>query len=45
MAQLVGHERGFTFSVYSPRGLDLPGLRAAVERIEYPGLSLEHLDR
>ncbi len=40
VAQLVGHERGFTFSVYSPRGLDLKGLRRVVEKISYPGLKL-----
>ena len=32
VAQLVGHGRGFTFSVYSPRGLDLKGLREVVEK-------------
>ena len=43
VAQLVGHERGFTFSVYSPLGLDLKGLREVVEKIKYPSLKLEHL--
>lgn len=40
VAQLVGHHRGFTFSVYSPHGLDLKGLRAVVEKISYPKLKL-----
>ncbi len=40
VAQLVGHERGFTFSVYSPLGLDLKGLRSVVGQIRYPGLKL-----
>jgi len=45
VAHLVGHERGFTFSVYSPLGLDLKGLQRVVETISYEGLSLKHLDR
>ena len=40
VAQLVGHERGFTFSVYSPLGLDLKGLQRVVEQIRYKGLKL-----
>lgn len=38
VAQIVGHERGLTFSVHSPLGLDLPGLSAIAEKIVYPGL-------
>ncbi len=45
VAQFVGHERGFTFSVYSPLGLDIQGLRQVVEKIEYAGLDLRHLER
>ena len=45
VAQLVGHERGFTFSAYSPLGLDLKALQEVVERIEYPGLNLRQLWR
>ena len=43
VALLIGHERGFTFSTYSPRGLDLPGLKRVVEQITYPGLDLRHI--
>ena len=40
VAQVVGHDRGFTFSVYSPLGLDPVGLRDIVEKIAYLGLEL-----
>ncbi len=43
VAQIVGHERGFTFSVYSPLGLDLQGLREVVEKITYPKLDIDSL--
>ena len=40
VALLVGHERGFTFSVYSPLGLDLRGLKKVVEKIAYEGVKV-----
>ena len=43
VAQIVGHERGFTFSVYSPLGLDLHALRDVVEKIAYPKLDIDAL--
>jgi integrase len=39
-AQIVGHERGFTFRVYNPEGIDVAGLRDVVEAVEYKGLKL-----
>jgi integrase len=42
-ALIVGHERGFTYAKYNPVGLELPALRAIVEKIRYPGVSLTHL--
>ena len=44
VAQFVGHERGFTFSLCLRLGLDLKGLRDVVERIEYPGLDLSRFE-
>ena len=44
-ALLIGHERGFTYETYSPRGLDLPDLKRVVEQIAYPGLDLRPLHR
>ena len=32
VAQVVGLGRGFTFGVYSPFGLDHPGLRDVIEK-------------
>ena len=40
VALLVGHERGFTFSVYSPLGLDMHALADVVERVTYPKLKV-----
>jgi integrase len=39
-ALVVGHERGFTFRVYNPEGLDLAMLREVVEAVRYDGLEL-----
>jgi integrase len=39
-AQIVGHERGFTFRVYNPEGVDVAGLREVVEAVKYDGLTL-----
>ncbi|MCH8183780.1 MAG: hypothetical protein IID55_11405 [Proteobacteria bacterium] len=39
-AQIVGHERGFTFRVYNPEGIDVAGLREVVEAVNYKGLTL-----
>jgi integrase len=38
--QVVGHERGFTYRVYNPEGVDLKALRAVVEAVKYPRLKL-----
>jgi integrase len=40
IAELIGHERGFTVETYAPLGLPLPALQELVERIKYPGLRL-----
>lgn len=39
-ALVIGHERGFTFRVYNPEGLDMPMLRDVVEAVRYDGLIL-----
>ena len=39
-ALVVGHERGFTYREYRPRGLDIAILRQAVELVRYDGLGL-----
>ncbi len=39
-AQIVVHERGFTFQVYNPEGIDVAGLREVVEAVKYEGLRL-----
>ncbi len=39
-ALVVGHERGFTFRVYNPEGIDVAGLREVVEAVKYDGLKL-----
>ena len=39
-AQIVGHERGFTFRVYNPEGIDVAGLREVVEAVQYKELNL-----
>lgn len=39
-ALVVGHERGFTFRVYNPEGVDMPALRDVVDAVKYPGLKL-----
>jgi len=43
IAELIGHERGFTVETYAPLQLPLPRLKTMVERIKYPGLRLNHL--
>lgn len=35
-ARLVGHEVGFTYSTYSPKGLNLARLKELVELVRYP---------
>ena len=39
-AQIVGDERGFTFRVYDPEGIDVAGLWEVVEAVRYEGLTL-----
>ncbi len=39
-AQIVGHERGFTFQVYNPEDIDVAGLWEVVEAVKYEGLRL-----
>jgi integrase len=43
IAELIGHEQGFTFSVYAPMQLPAKALKELIERIHYPGLQLNHL--
>jgi len=43
IAELIGHEQGFTFSVYAPMQLPMKALKELIERIHYPGLRLKHL--
>jgi len=43
IAELIGHERGFTLDIYAPLGLELPTLQQIAEKIRYPGLKLGHL--
>ena len=38
-ALVVGHERGFTFRVYNPEGVDMPALREVVEVVVYTASS------
>ncbi len=42
IAAVIGHERGFTLGTYS-QGPGLPRLQEIVEKINYPGLALDHL--
>lgn len=39
-ALVVGHDRGFTFSVYNPEGVDMEALRQVVETVRYDGPEL-----
>ncbi|WP_169780725.1 hypothetical protein [Croceibacterium atlanticum] len=41
-AQVLGHERGFTYSRYSPHGIALKRKAEIVSLIEYPGVPLPH---
>jgi len=43
IAELIGHEQGFTFSVYAPMQLPVKVLKELIERVRYPGLKLSHL--
>jgi integrase len=43
IAELIGHEQGFTLSVYAPVELPAEILKELVERIRYEGLALDHL--
>jgi integrase len=44
-ALVVGHERGFTFRVYNPEGLDVAMLQEIVEAVKYDGLKLPRTQR
>ena len=39
-ALVIGHERGFTFRIYNPEGVDVAGLREVVEAVRYSGLRI-----
>jgi hypothetical protein len=41
--ELIGHEQGFTLSVYAPMQLPVKALKELIERVKYPGLKLTHL--
>ena len=43
IAELIGHEQGFTFSVYAPMQLPMKALKELIERVRYPGFRLSHL--
>jgi integrase len=40
IAELIGHEQGFTFSVYARQALPITALQEIVEKIDYPGLAI-----
>lgn len=42
-AQILGHERGFTFETYNPQGLRLSDKAKLVELLQYPGVPPELL--
>ncbi len=42
-ALVVGHERGFTYRVYNPEGLDMAALQEVVEAVRYEGFRLPGL--
>ena len=43
IAELIGHERGFTVETYAPLSLPVSRLKSLIERIKYPGLLLKPL--
>lgn len=43
IAELIGHERGFTVETYAPLGLPVPVLKEIVERIAYPRVDFSRL--
>jgi integrase len=43
IAELIGHEQGFTFSVYAPMQLPVKTLKELIERVRYQGLRLNHM--
>jgi integrase len=43
IAELIGHERGFTVETYAPLQLPVSRLKSLIERISYRGLRLNHL--
>lgn len=41
-AQIFGHERGFTYRVYNPDGIDMTQRADIIARISYPGVEVPH---
>jgi hypothetical protein len=41
-AQIFGHERGFTYKVYNPDGIDMRQRADIIARISYPGINVPH---
>ncbi len=41
-AQIFGHERGFTYRVYNPDGIDMRQRADIIARISYPGIEVPH---
>jgi len=41
-AQIIGHERGFTYATYNPDGISLHRKKELIELIEYPNLDIPH---
>lgn len=44
-AQIFGHERGFTYRVYNPDGIDMVRRAEIIALISYPGIELPHPTR
>ena len=41
-AQVFGHERGFTYRVYNPDGIQLSRKAEIIALIAYPGVTIPH---
>jgi integrase len=41
-AQIFGHERGFTYAVYSPDGITMKRRAEIIALISYPGIAIPH---
>jgi hypothetical protein len=41
IAELIGHEQGFTFSIYAPMQLPMKALKELIERVRLPWIALK----